>query len=329
MKHGALYNQCIDYLVVERRRLEETVKTYADELRRFFHFCERENISPLSCQSGDVQHYLMHRSVEFSVKHAERQARRDATAHINTDTSKTHSKNKTLNSNTLRRILSTLRTFYRFCMLENLCKENPLDCMKAPKHERTEPQVLEVEQVALLLESIDTSTAHGLRDRALFELMYACGLRISEAVSLKLANVLLEESLIRVIGKGDKERIIPIGSHAKRWLLTYITTARVHLIKHKVKHDNAVFLNVRGAPISRKGIWKNYKKLLSALSLSAKVHTLRHSCATHLLTQGMDLRMLQELLGHADLSTTQIYTHLADDTLAHAHAKYHPRSNTK
>ncbi len=326
MKYRALYNQFVDYLVVERRRLKETITTYSDELRRFLHFCESENIAPLSCTKIHIQSYLIDRSVKFSEQHTMRE---------NTNTTQTynihgiHRDNEALRTNTLRRILSTLRSFYRFCILENLCHENPLESIKAPKHEHTEPSVLEIAQVTSLLESIDTSTAHGVRDRALFELMYACGLRISEAVSLKLSNVLLEENLIRVLGKGDKERIIPIGSQAKHWLSQYIRTARVHLIKHKVAHDNAVFLNVRGAALSRKGIWKNYKKILSTLSLNAKVHTLRHSFATHLLAQGMDLRMLQELLGHANLSTTQIYTHIADYTLSRAHAKHHPRSNIK
>ncbi len=325
MKDSALYNQCIDYLVVEKRRLPETVKTYADELRRFFLFCESAKTTPLLCSATHLQSYLVHRSMEFGERGTERDASNARTRALSPTP---HSQDKALSGNTLRRILSTLSTFYRFCMLENLRSDNPMEHMTPPKHERAEPNVLEAQQVTALLESIDTSTAHGFRDRTLFELMYACGLRISEAVSLKLPNVLLDESLIRVVGKGNKERIIPMGSHAKRWMGEYLVTARVHLIRHGVAHDNAVFLSIRGTQLSRKSIWKNYKKLLAGLSLQAKVHTLRHSFATHLLTQGMDLRMVQELLGHADLSTTQIYTHLADDTLMKAHAKHHPRSNT-
>lgn len=357
MRDRALYEKFIDYLVVEKRRLDQTVSTYGDEMRRFFEYCDAHGLQPAACEPIELQNYLLHRDAEH-VRAAEAAAARKQAVSVvkpeaqspqashQSQTKKIPHKlpnkipnklpNKFLRKNsspslrvaTLRKIISTLNTFYEFCVLERVATANPMEYLKAPRAVRHEPSVLSEAQITGMLEAIDTSTALGLRDRALFELMYACALRISEAVSLDASNLLSDEGLVRVRGKGDKERIVPLGSHAKAWLERYLAEARPQLAAGSgagAAKENALFLNFRGKRLSRKGIWKNYKKILGALNIDAPVHALRHSCATHLLAGGMDVRTVQELLGHADLSTTQLYTHLADDTLEKAHAQYHPR----
>ena len=174
-----------------------------------------------------------------------------------------------------------------------------------------------------LLYSIDTSDLCGKRDSALFELIYSCGLRISEACGLLLANVHLDEQIILVHGKGDKERLVPFGGRALEKLKFYLEEVRPLLTKGK--NIPEVFVNYKGEAISRKGVWKRFKELEALSGVSAKVHTLRHSFATHLLQGGADLRSVQELLGHSDLATTQIYTHVTNEQLEKAHEKYFPR----
>ena len=180
--------------------------------------------------------------------------------------------------------------------------------------------MLSIEQIDALLDSIDKSTLSGKRDDALFELVYSCGLRISEVCTLKAANVHLEERLILVHGKGDKERLVPFGERAYEKILVYLNEVRPELVKGRAVAE--LFVNYRGEPISRKGVWKRFQELEALSGVEAKVHTLRHSFATHLLAGGADLRSVQELLGHSDLSTTTIYTHVTDNQLEDAHEKY-------
>jgi integrase/recombinase XerD len=184
--------------------------------------------------------------------------------------------------------------------------------------------VLKVEEVESLLATIDTESATGLRDRALFELIYSCGLRISEAVELSPDSVYLTEGLIRVRGKGNKERLVPMGEEARYWLSRYLSDGRTRLSK-PTKPSRSLFLNNRGDGLSRKGMWKRFRELSERTGIEAKVHTLRHSFATHLLEGGADLRAVQELLGHADISTTQIYTHVEKADLKDYHRDHHPR----
>ena len=158
-----------------------------------------------------------------------------------------------------------------------------------------------------------------------FELIYSCGLRVSEAVNLELSQIFIREGLIRIRGKGDKERLVPLGDEAESWLRTYLREGRPLLLKGPSGNDR-VFLNNRGDGLSRKGMWKRFKGIAKRADVDGKIHTLRHSFATHLLRGGADLRSVQELLGHADISTTQIYTHLNQDDLEQAHKTYHPRS---
>ena len=221
---------------------------------------------------------------------------------------------------TLAKDISALRALGDYLVRKNMWQENLALLLDRPKAGRHLPMVLSVDETNKLLSSIDTSTPLGLRDDALFELIYSCGLRISEACSLKVENIHFAEGFILVHGKGDKERIVPFGSVAAEKLKKYIQEVRPGLVKGR--NISEVFVNYKGEPISRKGVWKRFQQMEALSGVKAKVHTLRHSFATHLLAGGADLRSVQELLGHSDLSTTTIYTHVTDTQLEDAHKKY-------
>ena len=229
-----------------------------------------------------------------------------------------------LSARTMARIMSGIRGLFKFMRLEGLRADDPTELLESPRMERSLPDVFRQDDTNLMLDSIDISTPGGLRDRALFELIYSCGLRITEAASLGFDSLYLKERFIRVTGKRRKERILPFGTEAAHWLERYLAEARPAL-EHGKRSDR-VFLNRSGRGISRKGVWKRFSELRMTSGVSGKVHTLRHSFATHLLAGGADLRTVQELLGHADISTTQIYTHVDADDLATAHEMYFPRA---
>ena len=221
--------------------------------------------------------------------------------------------------------ISAMRAFGDYLVRKNYWTENHALMLDRPKASRHLPSVLSLEEIEKLLSSIDDSTPLGIRDQALFELIYSCGLRISEACDLKVANVHFEEQLILVHGKGDKERLVPFGEVAAQKLKKYMDQVRPELVKGR--NISEVFVNYKGEPISRKGVWKRFKQLEALSGVHSKVHTLRHSFATHLLAGGADLRSVQELLGHSDLSTTTIYTHVTDSQLLDAHKKYFEGKN--
>lgn len=223
---------------------------------------------------------------------------------------------------TIAKDISALRSFGSYLVRQKFWKENLVFMLDRPKASRSLPKVLSVEQVETLLAAVDTSTPVGKRDAALFEMIYSCGLRISEACSLLIENLHLNEQLVMVRGKGDKERIVPFGEAAKEKLESYLDCGRPALVGKKVVRE--VFVNYKGEPISRKGVWKRFQELEALSGVTSKVHTLRHSFATHLLAGGADLRSVQELLGHSDLATTQIYTHVDDNQLSAYHKKYFP-----
>lgn len=229
-----------------------------------------------------------------------------------------------LSPRTMARIMSGIRGFFKYLRLEGLRPDDPTELLESPRQERSLPDVIRADDVNLMLGSIDVSTPGGLRDRALFELIYSCGLRISEAASLTFDSLYLKERFIRVVGKRRKERILPFGDEARAWLARYLEEGRPAL--EKGRRSDRVFLNRSGAGISRKGVWKRFSELRTTSGVDGKVHSLRHSFATHLLAGGADLRTVQELLGHADISTTQIYTHVDAEDLAVAHEAYFPRS---
>ncbi len=223
---------------------------------------------------------------------------------------------------TVAKDISALRAFGFYLKRSGLWTENYALELDRPRQSKILPKVLSVEQIDSLLDSIDTSKPLGIRDRALFELIYSCGLRISEASGLLVSNLHFDENIILVRGKGDKERIVPFGEVADFWLRRWLFEVRPSIVGQRQVQE--VFVNFRGQPLSRKGIWKNFQDLEKKSGVEAKVHTLRHSFATHLLAGGADLRSVQELLGHSDLATTQIYTHIEDEKLEEYHAGYFP-----
>lgn len=228
---------------------------------------------------------------------------------------------------TVAKDISALRSFGTYLTRKEYWTENFALLLDRPKAHRALPKVLSIEQVDAFLNVIDLSKPLGIRDRALFELIYSCGLRISEAVELKVSNLHLNERLLIVHGKGDKERMVPFGEAARARLETYLNEVRPGLVKNKIVEE--VFVNYQGKSLSRKGIWKNFKNYEALSGINAKVHTLRHSFATHLLAGGMDLRSVQELLGHSDLATTTIYTHVENKQLREGHKKYFPGHRTE
>jgi len=231
-----------------------------------------------------------------------------------------------IEARTSARLLSSLKRFYRFAVRETLMRHDPTALLDSPRIGRPLPKTLTEEQVEALLRAPATDTALGLRDRAMVETLYATGLRVSELVGLTLPQLSVGQGVVRVVGKGDKERLVPLGEEAIAWLQRYLKQARPTLVERRV--TDAVFATARGAGMTRQAFWHNLKRYGRAAGIDAKnlsPHTLRHAFATHLLNHGADLRVVQMLLGHSDLSTTQIYTHVAQKRLQELHAKHHPR----
>ena len=222
------------------------------------------------------------------------------------------------------RLVSALKTFFAYLLDEHLIDTDPTELLRAPKLGRNIPEVLTFEEMRALLGAIDLSTDHGLRDRALLELLYACGLRVSEATGLRLSDLYLDREFIRVTGKGNKERIVPMGGGAIRHVEIYLEYVRKAL--PKVVDENIVFLNRRGGALSRVSVFTAVKKYAVAAGIDKTVspHTFRHSFATHLIEGGADLRAVQEMLGHESILTTEIYTHLDTDFLRETILSYHP-----
>ncbi|MFW6360654.1 MAG: tyrosine recombinase [Spirochaetota bacterium] len=227
---------------------------------------------------------------------------------------------------TLAKGISALRSFFKFLVQEDYRVDNPAGRLDTPRRSASLPDVMTREEVEAFFGAIPLDTNYGLRDRALFEMIYSCGLRISEAAGLKVGNIYLSEKVARIHGKGNRERIVPIGEHGIYWLREYLRLARPHMLKSE-RIEDSLFLSMRGTALSRKGIWKRFKEICARVGIEAKVHTLRHSFATHLLQGGADLRSVQALLGHADIGTTQIYTHVENEELRQVHSALHPRGS--
>lgn len=223
------------------------------------------------------------------------------------------------------RIISGIRQFYRYCLLEQVTKNDPTLLLEAPKLKRALPDVLSFGEIESIIQQIDLSTAEGGRNKAILETMYSCGLRVSEVVNLQLSNLYLDVGFIRVIGKGNKERLVPVGSSAVKYLDIYRKTIRVH-IGVKPGSEDIVFLNRRGSKLSRVMIFYIIKDLAKKAGISKNIspHTFRHSFATHLVEGGADLRAVQEMLGHESITTTEIYTHIDREFLRETLHLYHP-----
>ncbi|TXJ01798.1 MAG: site-specific tyrosine recombinase XerD [Acinetobacter sp.] len=224
----------------------------------------------------------------------------------------------------IARCLSALRQFYKFLREQKLRDDNPVATHHSPKIGRALPKDLSEHEVEALLQAPDTNTALGLRDRAMLEVLYACGLQVSELLNLRLELLNLKQGFLRVTGKGNKERLVPLGQHARDWIEQYLAQSRSQLYKSSTDY---LFLTQHGGIMSRQNFWYAIKRYALQAHIQAELspHTLRHAFATHLLNHGADLRVVQMLLGHSDLSTTQIYTHVAQHRMQELHSKYHPR----
>lgn len=231
-----------------------------------------------------------------------------------------------LSGSSSARYFSSLKGFFLYLLKNKYILKNPIEKISAPKISKKLPSVLEINEVEKILAAPNIEDKFGLRDRAILELFYACGTRVSELINLKVNDLFFNDEIIRVLGKGSKERIIPIGSSAINWITEYLKKSRPLLMK-KIKSENYLFLNSRSSKLSRMGIWKIIHRYVKESGITKDVHphTFRHSFATHLLEGGADLRAVQEMLGHADISTTQIYTHIDRDYIKQVHKQYHPR----
>jgi len=232
---------------------------------------------------------------------------------------------KGIKARSTARMLSTLRRFYQYLIRENQLTIDPSALLESPKLGRSLPKTLSEREVEALLEAPDTEDPLGLRDRAMLELIYATGLRVSELVKLDLHGINLQQGVVRVVGKGNKERLVPMGEEALSWIADYLKFSRADLLNRAI--SDKLFVTRRGGGMTRQTFWYMVKRYAAqaSISLTLSPHVLRHAFATHLLNHGADLRVVQMLLGHSDLSTTQIYTHVAKERLKELHAQHHPR----
>jgi integrase/recombinase XerD len=290
---SGLGGQFEDYLTSDLRLSAATVSTYVSEVQRLLNYLGEQAIAVGKADSADLVEYFIQRQLTG------------------------------LSPRTSAKALSAIKSFFTYLKESGIVRANPAEMLESPRTSRRTPEVFSQQDVEALLAAIDTKDVLGVRDRCLFELIYSSGLRVSEAVALTLDRLYLGEQLVRIAGKGDKERLVPLGEVALHWLRVYLEEARPRLVK--TPPPEAVFLNRWGKPLSRKGMWKRFKEIAARAGLAGKIHTLRHSFATHLLSGGADLRAVQMLLGHADIATTQVYTHVRDKELKSYHARYHPR----
>lgn len=232
-----------------------------------------------------------------------------------------------LSAHTQARMLSGLNSFFRFMLMEEIITQDPTELVEAPRLGRKLPDTLSVDEINRLMAVIDHSTPEGMRNRAILEVLYSSGLRVSELINLRISNVFFESQFLRIRGKGDKERLVPVGREAMKYMHIYLDDVRVH-VPVKEGHENIFFLNRRGAQLTRVMIFTIIKRLTHDAGLEKKVspHTFRHSFATHLIEGGADLRAVQEMLGHESITTTEIYTHMDRDYLQQVMKEFHPRS---
>jgi integrase/recombinase XerD len=289
------------YLEFERGLSRNTLEAYRSDLMQFGAFLRKSEADALTARHGDLADFVS----DLAAGGEDRPAVSPAT---------------------LQRKVACLRSFYRHLRRQDLITDDPTVYLRAPKQSRRLPQVLSRDEVGRLLEAPRGTEPPALRDRALLELMYACGLRASEAIGLELGDVDLDTGILRARGKGSKERLVPIGSTASRAVVAYLGRGRPKLAGDRM--EPALFLNHRGGRLTRQGLYKIVQRHARTAGLDGKMspHTLRHTFATHLLAGGCDLRSLQEMLGHADIATTQVYTHLSAERLKDVYFDAHPRA---
>jgi len=278
------------YLELDLNYSDNTVKTYENSIEKLIKFIGNKDILKLKVE--DIEKFII--SLE------------------------------SLESSSIANIISALKTFYNYYIKLGKIDSNPTDLIDMPKLVKRLPDYLTIDEVNLLLD-VDVGDAFSARNKAILELLYSSGLRISELVNLELKSIDFDDCVIRVFGKGSKERIVPMNDYAIEYLKDYIDNFRPLMIKNEI--NNYVFLNNHGKIMTRQGVFKMIKKecLLKGINKNISPHTLRHTFATHLLQNGADLRIIQEILGHSDISTTQIYTHITNDKLKNDYKEYHPR----
>jgi len=296
-KPNRIIKQFLDYLNVEKGLSLNTIDSYRSDLIRFFEYIKKNNLEWESMRRQDIEIYLNETQTEG------------------------------ISTSTLSRYISSLRSFYKFALLEDIISHSPVEEIELPKKIKRLPQFLNSDEVERLLNAPDRATPVGLRDAAMLELLYATGERVSEIIRLKMEDINLDEGYLLCTGKGEKQRLIPFGDNAADLLERYITDARPFFIKKS--SSPYLFLTIRSGPLSRKTFWKIMKdyRLKTGIKKQFSPHTLRHSFATHLLENGADLRSVQLLLGHSDISTTQIYTHINQRRMKKMYDQYHPRAH--
>ena len=287
----------LTYIKFQKNVSENTLASYGNDLSKFIDYAESNRISDLS----EIDHLLINKYLNAK-------------------------KEEGVSSSTTARYISSLRGFFNYLFGEQYIRENPIDKVSSAKIARKLPEVLSVSEIERMLDAPETGGKLGLRDKAILELYYSSGLRVSEGINLRLTDLLFDDEIIRVLGKGSKQRLIPVGSSAVKWVTEYIINSRPFL-ENKIRSKSILFLNSRGSKLSRMSVWKIFSKYAEAAGIEKDVHphTFRHSFATHLLEGGADLRAVQEMLGHADISTTQIYTHIDRDYVKQIHRDFHPR----
>lgn len=293
-------NALLDYqlfLKIEKGLAKNSIDSYCSDVKKLITYLELENIilSPISISHDEIQQFI-------------------------------YTVSKDLNARSQARLISGLRNFFDYLIFENYRKENPTDLIETPKIGRKLPDTLSVEEIDVLINAIDLSMPQGERNRTILETLYSCGLRVSELIGLQLSDLFFEEDFIRVIGKGNKQRFVPINEQTQKYINFYVNDIRLHIPVQKGFEDT-LFLNRRGKNLSRVMIFTIIKNLTEKVGFQKKIspHTFRHSFATHLLERGADLRAIQQMLGHESITTTEIYMHLDKSFLKHVMATFHPR----
>lgn len=288
------------YLQLERSLSGNTIEAYLRDINKFVQYIEMQGLelSPEKVEQKHIEDFLQWVS-ELG-----------------------------MSARTQARVLSGLKALYKYLLVEDMIDIAPTELLESPKIGRKLPEFLSIEEINKIIDSIDLSTAEGERNKAMLETLYSCGLRVTELVNLKLSGLLLEEGFIRLIGKGDKERIVPIGGVAIKHIQIYINSIRNHMGNIQKESEDVLFLNRRGAQLSRVMVFTIIKRLVEKAGITKSVspHTFRHSFATHLVEGGADLRAVQEMLGHESITTTEIYTHLDREYLRQSIIDFHPRS---
>lgn len=288
-----------DYLLLERSMSSNTIEAYLNDVGKFVQWLDLEDrkLSPLSVKADDLTQFIL------------------------------WANQLGLEATTQARLISGLRAFYKYLLVEDLLDDDPTELLESPRMRRKMPEVLSVYEIQAMLQSVDLSDPQGQRNRAMLEILYACGLRVSELVNLKLTQLFLDAGFLKVIGKNNKERLVPIGGEAVKYLRIYLENVRNLQTNLKKEAENVVFLNRRGGKLSRVMVFLLVKEFAAKAGVQKTIspHTFRHSFATHLVEGGADLKAVQDMLGHESITTTEIYTHLDTEYLKETIYLYHPR----